>query len=342
MKRTRGSQRRAVGSTSPVATSVAKTRAASRDSQPWLGIENYLIHHLRAFFASLGSLLRTPFASFMTAVVIGVALALPSGFHALLLSVQSLASGWEGEVAQVSLFLKPDIKDDAARNLAWRLRSMDDVAGVRYISPQQALEEFQRSSGLSDALAYLDDNPLPAVLVVKPAEGFARPAVMRDLVQRLQALPEVESTQLDWAWLERLHALVALADRAMAWVGVVLAVAVLFIVGNTIRLAIENRREEIIITKLVGATDAFIRRPFIYGGIWYGLAGGLIALIIVDGVLWGMRGPVARLAALYKSDFQLGMIGAGETLFILVAGAFLGWLGAWVAVGRHLRHIEPG
>ena len=313
----------------------------SRGAVPWLGLENYLIHHLRAFFASLGSLLRTPFASFMTAVVIGVALALPSGFHALLSSVQTLASGWEGDVAQVSLFLKPEIKDDAARNLAWRLRSMDDVAGVRYISPQQAVEEFQRSSGLSDALAYLDENPLPAVLVVKPAKGFAQPKVVHDLVERLQALPEVESTQLDWAWLERLRALVVLADRAMALVGAVLAVAVLFIVGNTIRLAIENRREEIVITKLVGATDAFIRRPFIYGGIWYGLAGGLIALVIVDGVLWGMSGPVARLAALYKSDFHLEMIGATETLVILATGAVLGWMGAWLAVGRHLRHIEP-
>jgi len=183
---------------------------------------------------------------------------------------------------------------------------------------------------------------LPAVLVVKPSQGFARPEVVRGLVQRLQAMPEVESTQLDWAWLERLHALVGLADRAMTLVGAVLAVAVLFIVGNTIRLAIENRREEIIITKLVGATDAFIRRPFIYGGIWYGLAGGFIALMIVDGVLWGMSGPVERLAALYKSNFQLGMIGGAETLAILLVGAFLGWLGAWLAVGRHLRHIEPG
>ena len=277
----------------------------------------------------------------MTAAVIGVALALPSGFHALLLNVQSLASGWKGEVAQVSLFLKSDIKEDAARNLAWRLRSMDDVAGVRYISPQQALEEFQRSSGLSDALAYLDENPLPVVLVVKPAVGIAQSEAMHGLVQRLQTLPEVESTQLDWAWLERLQALVALADRLMASVGAVLAVAVLFIVGNTIRLAIENRREEIIITKLVGATDAFIRRPFIYGGIWYGLAGGFIALMIVDGVLWGMSGSVARLASLYKSDFQVGMIGGVETLVILLAGASLGWLGAWLAVGRHLRHIEP-
>lgn len=306
-----------------------------------VGMKNYLTHHLRACLASLGNLLRTPFASLMTAVVIGVTLALPSGFHALLTSVQSLAAGVEGEMAQVSLFLKPGIKEDAALNLAWRLRSMKDVAGVRYISPQQALEEFQRNVGVSDALAYLDENPLPAVLVVKPAKNFTEAELVRGLVRRLQALPEVESAQLDWAWLERLHALVALADRGMALVGTVLALAVLFIVGNTIRLAIENRREEIVITKLMGGTDAFIRRPFIYGGIWYGLAGGLIALVIVDGILWDMSGPVAQLATLYQSGFQLGMLGGTAALTVLVGGATLGWLGAWLAVGRHLRRIEP-
>ncbi len=306
-----------------------------------VGIKNYLTHHLRACLASLGSLLRTPFASLMTAVVIGVALALPGGFHALLTGAQSLASGWEGEVAQISLFLKPGIKEEAAKNLAWRLRSADDVAGVRYISPQQALEEFQRNAGVSDALAYLDENPLPSVLVVKPAKQLVEPERVRGLARRLQAMPEVETAQLDMAWLERLHALVALADRGMVLVGAVLALAVLFIVGNTIRLAIENRREEIIITKLIGATDAFIRRPFIYGGVWYGLAGGLIALVIVNGILWGMSGPAARLAALYQSGFQLGMLGGVETLTILMAGAILGWVGAWLAVGRHLRRIEP-
>ena len=304
-------------------------------------MKNYLIHHLRACIASLGGLLRTPFASLMTAVVIGVALALPSGFHALLSNVQGLAAGLEGEVAQISLFLKTGIKDDAARNLAWRLRSMEDVAAVRYISPQQALEEFQRNAGVRDALTYLDENPLPAVLVVKPAKNFSDAEIVRGLVRRLEALPEVESAQLDWAWLERLHALVALADRGMSLVGAILAVAVLFIVGNTIRLAIENRREEIVITKLIGATDAFIRRPFIYGGVWYGLAGGLIALIIVDGILWGMSGPVAHLASLYQSNFQLGMLGGSVAVTVLLASIALGWFGAWLAVSRHLRRIEP-
>lgn len=306
-----------------------------------VSFKNYFGHHLRACVASLGRLARTPFASLMTAVVIGVALALPSGLHTLLGDVQHLAAGMEGEVSQVSLFLKAEVKDEAARSLAWRVRSMDEVAAVRYMSPQQALDEFQHNTGISDALAYLDENPLPAVLVVQPDKGLRDPDLLRGLVRRLEALPEVETAQMDWAWLERLQALVALADRGMTLLGVVLAVAVLFIVGNTIRLAIENRREEIVITKLIGATDAFIRRPFIYGGLWFGLAGGLIAVLIVDGILWGMGGPVARLAVLYQSGFQLAMLGPVETLSVLGAGAGLGWLGAWLAVGRHLRGVEP-
>lgn len=306
-----------------------------------VAFKNYVSYHLRACLASLGSVVRAPFASLMTAVVIGVALALPSGFHTLLGDVQHLTAGMEGEVAQVSLFLKAEIQDAEARNLAWRLRSMDDVAAVRYLSPQQALEEFQHNTGISDALAYLDDNPLPAVLIVQPAKGLGDTDRLHALVQRLQALPEVESAEMDWDWLERLQALVGLADRGMALVGMVLAVAVLFIVGNTIRLAIENRRDEIVITKLIGATDAFIRRPFIYGGVWYGLAGGVVAVLIVDGILWGMGGPVARLASLYQSGFQLAMLGPGDTLAVLAAGAGLGWVGAWLAVGRHLRAVEP-
>lgn len=305
------------------------------------GMNHYFTPHLRACLASLGSLVRAPFASLMTVVVIGVALALPSGFHALMRDVQQLAAGMEGQVAQVSLFLKMEVSEEDARSLAWRLRSRDDVAAVRHITPQQALEEFQRNTGVSDALAYLDDNPLPTVLVVKPAKTLGDAVQVRGLVRQLQALPQVQSAQLDWAWLERLHALVTLADRGMTLVGAVLALAVMFIVGNTIRLAIDNRREEIVITKLIGATDAFIRRPFIYGGLWYGLAGGVIAVLIVDGILWGMSGPVARLATLYQSGFHLGMLGGWAALTVLGAGALLGWLGAWLAVSRHLRRIEP-
>lgn len=318
---------------------------AARGTRPrarWrLGLENYVTHHARALLASLGQLLRTPVTTLMTAAVIGIALALPASFYALLKSVESVTAGWQGEMAQISLFLKPSLKEPQAHALAERVRALPEVAHVRYISPQQALAEFEQSSGLRDALAYLNANPLPAVLVVQPGEQHGDPAAARALLERLQALTEVDSAQLDLAWLERLHAIVGLATRGVWLLAGVLGLAVLLVIGNTIRLGILNRRDEIVIIKLLGATDGFIRRPFVYGGMWYGLFGALIAIVVVDTLLLSLGGPVRQLAALYHSSFELALLSGRAALTVLVASMLLGWLGAWLAVGRHLRAIEP-
>jgi len=318
-------------------------RPAAKQARPrWrLTIENYFTHHARALLASLGQLLRAPLATLMTAAVIGIALALPAAFHALLKSVESVTSGWQGDMAQISLFLKPSLKDDQAAALAGRVRALPEVASVRYISPQQALQEFEQSSGLRDALAYLNENPLPGVLVVRPDEQHGDPAAARTLLARLEKMNEVDSAQLDLAWLERLHALVGLATRGVWLLAGVLALAVLLIIGNTIRLGIQNRRDEIVVTKLLGGTDGFIRRPFVYGGIWYGLFGGLIALVVVNGLLLSLSGPAQQVATLYHSAFRLELLDGGASLIILLSAMGLGSLGAWLAVSRHLRRIEP-
>ena len=316
--------------------------AATPPRARWrLGLENYVIHHARALLASLGQLLRAPLSTAMTAAVIGIALGLPACFYAVLNSVEALTAGWQGEMAQISLYLKPALKEEQALALAGRLRRLPEVAKVQYISPQQALQEFEQSSGLRDALAYLNENPLPAVLVVRPGEQHGTPAAARALLQRLAALPEVDSAQLDLAWLERLHALVGLATRGVWLLAGILALGVLLIVGNTIRLGILNRREEIVITKLLGATDAFIRRPFVYGGMWYGLFGALIALVIVNGLLLSLGGPARQLAALYHSGFRLELMSGQASATLLIVSMMLGWAGAWLAVGRHLRRVEP-
>ena len=306
-----------------------------------LNLENYLTHHARAIVASLGQLLHTPLATLMTATVIGIALALPTAFYATLKSVEAITAGWQGEMAQISLFLKPSLKEDQALGLAEQLRALPEVQGVKYISPQQALQEFEQSSGLRDALAYLNENPLPAVLVVRPDEHHGHPVAARALLQRLGKLPEVDSAQLDLAWLERLHAIVGLATRGVWLLAGVLALGVLLIVGNTIRLGIQNQREEIVITKLIGATDGFIRRPFVYGGMWYGLFGALIALLVVNGLLLSLSGPARQLATLYHSGFHLDLLDSRATIILLIFSIVLGWLGAWLAVGRHLRQVEP-
>jgi cell division transport system permease protein len=303
-------------------------------------LRNYLLRHLQVFFASLGQLARRPVSTLMTAAVLGIALALPAGLHLLLQNVQQVTSGWEG-ATRISLFLKHEVSSDRAHALARELTGRSEVRSVRYISPAQALEEFRELSGFGDALDALESNPLPAVLVVRPQLQLDGPEQVAGLVQRLRQLPEVDMAQLDMQWVKRLYALMDIGRRAVWVLASLLALAVLLVVGNTIRLAIQNRRDEIVITKLIGATDAFIRRPFLYTGFWYGMFGGTIAYVLVATSLWLLQGPVRSLATLYHSTFRLEGLDLTTTFTLLGAGALLGLLGSWFAVARHLRDIEP-
>ncbi|ROR34241.1 permease-like cell division protein FtsX [Inmirania thermothiophila] len=296
--------------------------------------------HAQAGIGALGRLVRTPLASLMTAAVIGIALALPALFYVLLDNARALLGGWESG-AQISLFLRDEVGDEEAAALAEALRTRAEVASVRLIRREEALEEFRRHSGLGAALDLLPDNPLPAVVVVTPRPEAATPEGSGRLREALAALPEVEAAQLDLAWLRRLHALLALARRGVLLLGALLAAAVLLVVGNTIRLDIQNRRQEIEVMKLVGAGDAFVRRPFLYGGMWYGLAGGVIAWLLVQGALWLLRGPAGELAGLYGSERTLRLMDGTASLVLLAVAAALGLAGSWLAVGRHLRAIEP-
>lgn len=304
-------------------------------------VRGYFAQHARAAVNGLGQIGGEPFASFLTAAVIGIALALPAGLQVFLHDVRSLVSGWQQGAAQVSLYLKTEVSSATAQELARHVEAMQDVGAVHYISREQALDEFRSRSGFSEALSLLENNPLPAVLVVTPAAGSDNPAAVRALLARLQALPEVDFAQFDLAWLERLHTLLDVGTRAVHILSGLLALGVLLIVGNTIRLAIQNRRDEIEITKLIGATDAFVRRPFLYRGLWYGLCGGILAWALVYGALWVLNRPIQELASLYGSGFKLGPIDVITTAALLGAGALLGLIGTWLAVGRHLRTTGP-
>lgn len=300
----------------------------------------YWINHARTLLASLGRLWRAPVSSLMTVAVIGIALALPAGLHVLLDNAQRLSAGWDGS-ARISLFLKSEISDARAAELARSLRGRAEIAETEAIARDQALAEFRQLSGFGDALRALDQNPLPAVLVVRPGLAHSDPIRVEALVEDLRRLPEVDLAQLDLQWLRRLHAIMAIAQRAVLVLGALLGLAVLLIVGNTIRLEIQNRRPEIEVIKLVGATDAFVRRPFLYGGLWYGLFGGLLAWLMVTASLTLLDAPVRRLAELYRSGYDLRVMDAETTLVLFGAGALLGLLGSWIAVGRHLKSIEP-
>ncbi|MFZ0254066.1 MAG: permease-like cell division protein FtsX [Gammaproteobacteria bacterium] len=304
-------------------------------------LTGWALWHFQCLVYTLGQLANTPLNTLMIAAVIGIALALPAGLFVLLDNVQGLSRSWES-AAQISVFLKPEVSDAEAAKLAKTLQARSDLAHVRVITREQAFQEYQQLSGFKDALAVLgDENPLPAVLVLQLMQGQTTPANIDPLLEALRQEPQVEIAQFDLDWLRRLHAIMEVIRRGVTVIGVLLGVGVLLIVGNTIRANVEKRREEIEVAKLLGATDAFIRRPFLYTGLWYGLLGGIVACLFVAVSLGLLQTPVRQLTALYRSDFSLSIMSADTLLTIWMVGAFLGVTGSWLAVGRHLAAIEP-
>ncbi|UZE96562.1 permease-like cell division protein FtsX [Alkalimarinus alittae] len=314
--------------------------SGARTSRKEGSFDSYLANHRKIAKESFRRLIKQPVSSLMTWAVIGIALSLPVGLSVLLANVQQLSSGWDGS-AQITLFLKMDVSDKDASNLALELSTRATVAQADFISRDSALDEFKTLSGFGEVLNYLDENPLPHVIVVKPAKNLATVEQTDSLQKRLSDLKLVEKAQLDLQWVQRLHSMTELIQRGVWALALLLALAVLLVIGNTIRLAIENRRDEIVVVKLVGATDGFVRRPFLYTGLWYGLGGGLIAFCLVQITLFWLNTPISELAQLYYSSFSLSGLDLEATFFLLSMSMLLGWLGAWVAVRRHLGAIEP-
>jgi cell division transport system permease protein len=300
----------------------------------------WLQRHAQVALESLGRLYRNLLPAVMTAAVIGIALALPSGLYLLLDNLHRLSGSWDGQ-ASISVFLKGNVPAVQTESLAKRIRGWPEVARLELITPEQALQEFSARSGFADALEALDENPLPAVLIVTPRGEHTAPEAAAALQKKLRSLPEVDLAQLDLEWVQRLAAMIEIARRGILVIGSLLALAVLLVIGNTIRLEIQNRRPEIVVTKLIGATNAFVRRPFLYSGLWYGLLGALLAWLLVIVGFWLLADPVARLAGLYHSDFALETLPLLTLGVLLACGILLGLLGSWLAVGRHLNAIEP-
>ena len=304
-------------------------------------LRSYFIRHIQVFFYSLGQLSRAPISTLMTCMVIGIALALPSGLYTLLKNAQQLSGNWES-TAQVSVFLKKKVRAEQALKLKKDIQRWPNVVSVHYISREQALKEFQALSGFGDALKALESNPLPSVLIVKPKLSSSKnEQTTQQLLNKLRNLKQTDKAQLDMKWVRRLYAIMNIVERGVLMLGLLLALAVLLVVGNTIRLAIQNRRKEIVVMKLIGGTDAFIRRPFLYTGFWYGLFGGIISWLLVSFTMLSISNPIEKLTTLYQNQFELNHMSLLTTLTLLMLSIFLGLVGSWFAVGRHLRDIEP-
>lgn len=313
-------------------------RGGGRASRPVV----WLQEHARAALGSLGRLWRSPASTTLTVAVIAIALALPGALWLLLKNTQQATGGWDAGT-RISVYLQPGLDGESVDAAASRIAARADVRVIERIDAEQALAEFRQLAGFEQALTALESNPLPAVVVLEPASGTPRtPTALERLARQLQDIEGVDQARLDLEWVERLYALLAVVERGVTLLALLLAAGVLLIVGNTIRLDILNRRDEIEVTKLIGASDAFIRRPFLYGGLWYGLAGAVAAWALLAITRALLAGPVARLASAYGSSFRLDGLTLGETGLLIALGAGLGWIGSWLAVGRHLRAIEPG
>lgn len=300
----------------------------------------WLTRHLQTLIGTLGRLSQHKLATLLTVLVIGIALALPACLHLLITNAQTATGAWNKAV-DISVFLKRPTSAEEATRTADRVRQRRDVASVQLILADAALKEFRRESGFGTAIDALNENPLPHTLVVQPAEQYQTAAALESLAADIRELPSVDVVQLDTAWVNRLNAMLEAVRRGLLLAAVLLALGVMVIVGNTIRLDIQNRRAEIEVTKLVGGSDAFVRRPFLYSGVWYGLGGGVIAWTITVVCVGVLREPVGRIAGLYGSDFALSGLRLEPALLLLLSGVILGWLGSYIAATRHLREIEP-
>jgi cell division transport system permease protein len=303
-------------------------------------VRQWFERHVQTMVGSLGRLWQQPFAALLTILVIGIALALPACLHTLVQNVRTASGGW-GHALDVSLYMKQATSLEDTRRVAGKLRKRRDVEGVKLIQADDALEEFRKSSGFGEALDALDSNPLPHALVVRPGVAFRSPEQIASLTQALRELPEVDIVQLDSEWVTRFHAMLDVVRRIVLLAAGLFALGILVIVGNTIRLDIENRREEIEVTKLVGGSNAFVRRPFLYNGAWYGLGGGLVAWLVVTVAVDLLADPVARIAGLYGSRFELAGLRPVGAAALIAGGIALGWLGSFIAATRQLRGIEP-
>lgn len=300
-------------------------------------VQVWLDTHWRVAGDSLRRLTTQPLATAMTCGVIAIALLLP-GLLQVMTTNLTAATGGLAQEARIVVYLRSATSEDDGVQLSRDLLSLPAVVAVDYVSQDRALAEFSATTGLGDVLSALPENPLPATLVVTLAS--ADPDLAQALFLELQALPAVELAQLDLTWLQRLAALQSLLARLTAGLWLVFGVAVLLITANTIRLATENRRTELRVVKLVGGTDAFAARPFLYMGMWLGAGGGLLAVLLLLGVVAGLQGPVARLASLYEDSFRLrgiGILGAGMSV---LWGAVLGWLGAALATRQQLQVLR--
>ena len=301
-------------------------------------MKNLLISHVHVLLITLRRFLTTPLSSLLNILVIGIALSLPAGMYLLLKSVQGLAAQEVG-TQQISIFLSMDTSQDEVAHIGKQLKQHVGINQVKFVPRDQALEQLKQTTGLTDVIGGIAQNPLPDAYIVYPKKSDAH--ALETLRDELQKWPNFEHVQLDSAWAYKLEAMLKFGLLAALFLAVLLSFALVAVTFNTIRLHILTQREEIEVSKLIGATNAFIRRPFLYFGFLQGLLGGAAAWLIITTSLYLLNTSLSELTHLYASSFTLQFPSVGENTILLLLSAYLGWLGAWLSVAQHLWKIEP-
>lgn len=296
------------------------------------------IEHLRVLRATLLRLLLTPNATLLNVLIIGIALSLPVGGYVILKSVQSLTGQLTG-TPQISVFIKVGTGAGEVTRIGDKLKQNAKIERVEFVPRDVAFKKLQQSTELSDVIGDLSQNPLPDAYIVYPKATDA--SAMESLRDELKTWAQFDHVQLDSAWVHRLEAVLGFGRLAVGILAGLLSFALIAITFNTIRLQILTRRDEIEVAKLIGATDAFIRRPFLYFGLAQGLLGGVAAWLIVSGSVFLLNHYLGDLASVYASDFSLLSLSIADSATLLGFAAYLGWLGAWFSVSQHLWQIEP-
>jgi cell division transport system permease protein len=293
-----------------------------------------------AWRGTLSDMWRQPLATLLTVMVIAISLTLPSVCYMVWKNVSQAAEQWYPS-PQLTLYLSKTLDDNAAENVVATLKKEPGVAKVNYLSREEALGEFRNWSGFGGALDMLEQNPLPAVVIITPAMNFQNEKTLQTLRDRVQHVDGVDDVRMDDSWFARLAALTGLVGQVATMIGILMVIAVFLVIGNSVRLSIFARRDTINVQKLIGATDGFILRPFLYGGALLGLGGAVLSLVLSEILVFRLESVVAQVAAVFGTTFRLSGLSWDESLLLLLLSAMIGWIAAWLATVQHLRRFTP-
>ncbi|PHM74462.1 permease-like cell division protein FtsX [Xenorhabdus kozodoii] len=322
----------------PVRRSAKKTQSPKSKSKSLKG--GWRVQWRYAWKSTLSDMFRQPLATLLTIMVIAISLTLPSVFYIVWKNVNQAVMQWY-PVPQLTVYLDKSLNDNSVKQVIDQLKGMDGVKSVNYLSREEAVNEFRAWSGFASALDLLEENPLPAVAIVSPELNFQGSQALTTLRDQVAQIKGIEEVRMDDSWFARLTALTDLVGRIAAVIGILMVVALLLVIGNSVRLSIFSRRETINVMKLIGATDGFILRPFLNGGALLGILGSILSLILSSLLVWKLSNVVTEVASVFGTSFILHGLDWDESLLLVLISGMIGWIAAWFATIQHLRRFRP-